>query len=76
MNFYRRVLYVSCVCDWQIQPSQHVVLATSCVPTTAASTAPTSVMEIRTAWTPLMKKTVVRTSTSPPFVALFFIYVG
>lgn len=47
------------VYDWQIRPSPRVPRTTSCVPTTAASTTPTFVMETRTVWMDLMRRTVV-----------------
>ena len=57
---YLKILKKGCyVCDWQIPPSLHAPLLTSCVPTIAVSTTPTSAMGTRTALMDLMRRTVV-----------------
>ncbi len=66
---------MSHICNWQIQPSLHALLPTSCVPTTAVSTTPTCVMEIKTAWMALMRKTVVGITITSLLVGFCFIYV-
>lgn len=66
---------MSCICDSQIQPSLHALLPTSCVLTTAVSTTPTCVMETRTAWMALMRKTVVGITITSLLFGFRFIYV-
>lgn len=60
---------------WQIPLSQHALLITSCVLTTAAFTTPMCVMATRTVWMALTRKTVVGICATLHFIYLYFIHV-